>query len=143
MWRNMLKQESEHQWIAIAGFFVFVLIGAIFIKGTSHLPGVDLIDNELGDEYRIMDSKYTDEDNFYMHTYTANGYQYIEVNEGEIDVLIDSNSNIDTSSFSGISLMDNGSIVIANGETNAYVITNSIVSNLPLTLALTHFPFHK
>ena len=68
MWRNMLKQESEHQWIAIAGFFVFVLIGAIFIKGTSHLPGVDLIDNELGDEYRIMDSKYTDEDNFYMHT---------------------------------------------------------------------------
>lgn len=139
MWRNMLKQESEHQWIAIAGFFVFVLIGAIFIKGTSHLPGVDLIDNELGDEYRIMDSKYTDEDNFYMHTYTANGYQYIEVNEGEIDVLIDSNSNIDTSSFSGISLMDNGSIVIANGETNAYVITNSIVSNFTVNFGIDSF----
>ena len=103
------------------------------------MPGVDLIDNELGDEYRIMDSKYTDEDNFYMHTYTENGYQYIAVNEGEIDVLIDSNSIIDTSSFSGISLMDNGSIVIANGETNAYVITNSIVSNFAVNFGIDSF----
>ena len=139
MWRNMLKQESEHQWIAIAGFFVFIIVGAIFIKGTSHLPGVDLIDNELGGQYRIMDSEYTDEDNFYMHTYTNNGYQFIAVEDGEIDVLIDSNSDIDTSSISGISLIGNGSVVIANGQTDAYIITNSIVSNFNVNFGIDSF----
>ena len=52
-----------------------------------------------------------------MHTYTNNGYQFIAGEDGEIDVLIDSNSDIDTSSISGISLIDNGSVVIANGQT--------------------------
>ena len=139
MWRNMLKQESEHQWIAIAGFFVFIIIGAVFIKGTSHLPGVDLIENELGEEYRIMDSTYTDEDNSFMLTYTAGEYQYLAVNSGEIDVLIDSNSNIDASTISGIELIDNGSLVIANGETNAYLIKDSILFNFDINFGSDDF----
>ena len=35
--------------------------------------------------------------------------------------------------------MDNGSIVIANGETNAYVITNSIVSNFTVNFGIDSF----
>ena len=139
MWRNMLKQESEHQWIAIAGFFVFIIIGAVFIKGTSHLPGVDLIENELGEEYRIMDSTYTDEDNSFMLTYTAGEYQYLAVNSGEIDVLIDSNSNIDASTISGIELIDNGSLLIANGENNAYLIKDSILFNFDINFGSDDF----
>jgi len=46
-WRGLLEEESEHQWVAISGFFVFIIIGAIAIQGTSSLPGVDYRSNGL------------------------------------------------------------------------------------------------
>ena len=139
MWRNMLKQESEHQWIAIAGFFVFIIIGAIFIKGTSHIPGVDLIENELGTEYRIMDSKYADEDNSFMLIYTSGEFEYLAVKSGNKEVLIDSNSDIDAGSISGITMIDNGSVLIANGGNNAYLIDDSNVSNFKINFGQDNF----
>ena len=139
MWRNMLKQESEHQWIAIAGFFVFIIIGAIFIKGTSHIPGVDLIENELGTEYRIMDSKYADEDNSFMLTYTSGEFEYLAVNSGSKEVLIDSNSDIDAGSISGITMIDNGSVLIANGGNNAYLIDDSNISTFEINFGQDNF----
>ena len=139
MWRNMLKQESEHQWIAIAGFFVFIIIGAIFIKGTSHIPGVDLIENELGTEYRIMDSKYADEDNSFMLTYTSGEFEYLAVNSGNKEVLIDSNSEIDAGSISGITMIDNGSVLIANGGNNAYLIDDSNISTFEINFGQDNF----
>ena len=139
MWRNMLKQESEHQWIAIAGFFVFIIIGAIFIKGTSHIPGVDLIENELGTEYRIMDSKYADEDNSFMLTYTSGEFEYLAVNSGNKEVLIDSNSDIDAGSISGITMIDNGSVLIANGGNNAYLIDDSNISTFEINYGQDNF----
>ena len=139
MWRNMLKQESEHQWIAIAGFFVFIIIGAIFIKGTSHIPGVDLIENELGTEYRIMDSKYADEDNSFMLTYTSGEFEYLAVNSGNKEVLIDSNSDIDARSISGITMIDNGSVLIANGGNNAYLIDDSNISTFEINFGQDNF----
>tara|TARA_Y100000287_G_scaffold64634_1_gene50995 strand:+ start:2972 stop:4147 length:1176 start_codon:yes stop_codon:yes gene_type:complete len=135
----MLKQESEHQWIAIAGFFVFIIIGAIFIKGTSHIPGVDLIENELGTEYRIMDSKYADEDNSFMLTYTSGEFEYLAVNSGNKEVLIDSNSDIDAGSISGITMIDNGSVLIANGGNNAYLIDDSIISTFEINFGQDNF----
>lgn len=139
MWRNVLKQESEHQWIAIAGFFVFIIIGAIFIKGTSHIPGVDLIENELGTEYRIMDSKYADEDNSFMLTYTSGEFEYLAVNSGNKEVLIDSNSDIDAGSISGITMIDNGSVLIANGGNNAYLIDDSNISTFEINFGQDNF----
>ena len=139
MWRNMLKQESEHQWIAIAGFFVFIIIGAIFIKGTSHIPGVDLIENELGTEYRIMDSKYADEDNSFMLTYTSGEFEYLAINSGNKEVLIDSNSDIDAGSISGITMIDNGSVLIANGGNNAYLIDDSNISTFEINFGQDNF----
>ena len=41
-WRGYLEEESEFQWIAMAGFFIFILLGAIAIQGTSNLPGVEV-----------------------------------------------------------------------------------------------------
>jgi len=139
MWRNMLKQESEHQWIAIAGFFVFIIIGAIFIKGTSHIPGVDLIENELGTEYRIMDSKYADEDNSFMLTYTSGEFEYLAVKSGNKEVLIDSNSDIDAGSISGITMNDNGSVLIANGGNNAYLVDDSNISTFEINFGQDNF----
>ena len=139
MWRNMLKQESEHQWIAITGFFVFIIVGAIFIKGTSHIPGVDLVDNELGADYRVMDAKYIDESNSFMLTYTNDGYEYIIINSGELNVIIDSTSETDVDSISGITLVDNDSVLIANGENNAYLIKDSTLYNFEINFGLDDF----
>ena len=41
-WRGYLEEESEFQWIAMAGFLVFILLGALAIQGTSNLPGVEV-----------------------------------------------------------------------------------------------------
>lgn len=139
MWRNMLKQESEHQWIAITGFFVFIIIGAIFIKGTSHIPGVDLIENELGEDYRIMDSKYVDEDNSFMLTYTSGEFEYLSVKSGNKEVVIGSNSGLDAGSISGITMIDNGSVLIANGGHHAHLIEDSIVSSYEINFGQDDF----
>ena len=139
MWRNMLKQESEHQWIAITGFFVFIIIGAIFIKGTSHIPGVDLIENELGEDYRIMDSKYVDEDNSFMLTYTSGEFEYLSVISGNKEVVIGSNSGLDAGSISGITMNDNGSVLIANGGHHAHLIEDSIVSSYEINFGQDDF----
>ena len=66
-WRGLLEEESEHQWIAIAGFFVFIILGALVIQGTSSLPGVDYTNNGLeAVDGRVLDIVYGDSE-----TYTA------------------------------------------------------------------------
>ena len=41
-WRKLLEEESEHQWLAIGLFFVFIIIGGFLIGGTSSLEGLVL-----------------------------------------------------------------------------------------------------
>ncbi len=41
-WRKLLEEESEHQWLAIGLFFVFIVIGGFLIGGTSSLEGMVL-----------------------------------------------------------------------------------------------------
>lgn len=38
-WRGLLQEESEHQWLAIAVFFLFILVGAFALEGTQHFVG--------------------------------------------------------------------------------------------------------
>ena len=41
-WRKLLEEESEHQWLAIGLFFVFIIIGGFLIGGTTSLEGMVL-----------------------------------------------------------------------------------------------------
>ncbi len=41
-WRKLLEEESEHQWLAVGLFFVFIIIGGFLIGGTSSLEGMVL-----------------------------------------------------------------------------------------------------
>ena len=41
-WRKLLEEESEHQWLAIGLFFVFIIVGGFLIGGTSSLEGMVL-----------------------------------------------------------------------------------------------------
>lgn len=115
VWRKMLQQESEHQWLAITAFFVFVILGAILIKGTSHLPGVDLIDNELGNNHRIIESVYDENGDYLALTYNDGDYKLLSVSdEGANDVTF-TNPNYDVSGISDFALLDNNAVLIANG----------------------------
>jgi hypothetical protein len=40
--KALLEEESEHQWLAIGVFFVFILVGAFAIGGTEHFVGDQL-----------------------------------------------------------------------------------------------------
>ena len=41
-WRKLLEEESEHQWLAMGLFFVFVIVGGFLIGGTTSLEGMML-----------------------------------------------------------------------------------------------------
>ena len=41
-WRKLLEEESEHQWLALGLFLVFVVIGGFLIGGTRNLEGMVL-----------------------------------------------------------------------------------------------------
>ena len=73
----MLRQESEHQWLAISVFFVFVIIGAMLIKGTSYLSGVDILENEIGKDTRILASEYIDESESYYLIFQGGEYSFV------------------------------------------------------------------
>tara|TARA_B100000927_G_scaffold116668_1_gene94429 strand:+ start:1429 stop:2634 length:1206 start_codon:yes stop_codon:yes gene_type:complete len=38
-WRRLLEEESEHQWLTLSFFIVFVVIGALAINATEHFVG--------------------------------------------------------------------------------------------------------
>jgi len=64
-WRSLLEEESEHQWVAITGFFIFIIIGALVIQGTSTLPGVDYRNSGLDAmDGRVLDIVYGDSDSY-------------------------------------------------------------------------------
>ena len=115
VWRKMLQQESEHQWLAITAFFVFVILGAILIKGTSHLPGVDLIDNELGNNHRIIESVYDENGDYLALTYNDGDYKLLSVNDEGANEVTFTNPNYDVSGISDFALLDNNAVLIANG----------------------------
>jgi len=41
-WRKLLEEESEHQWLALGLFLVFIVIGGFLIGGTRNLEGMML-----------------------------------------------------------------------------------------------------
>ena len=118
VWRKMLQQESEHQWLAISACFVFALIGAIFLRGTSHLPGIDMTDNELGLEHRIIESVYLDSNNYVALEYSAGEYNLVSVNNGEPDYILAEMTDYDESRINNLELLTNDSVLIGNALDN-------------------------
>ena len=124
VWRKMLQQESEHQWLAISAFFIFVILGAILIKGTSHLPGVDLTDSELGSEHRIIESIYHDEGHYLVLSYTNEEYQLIAFSDGNSNEIINSSLDYDVSRISNLEPLNDESVLIINGVDNVLIYQN-------------------
>ena len=82
-WRGLLEEESEHQWLAMGGFFVFIIIGALLIQGTSTLPGVDYRTNGLDEiDGRVLEIIYGD----------SGSYTAMVINNGEGELIHHNNA---------------------------------------------------
>ena len=127
VWKQILKQESEHQWLAIGVFFVFIILGAMMIKGTSFLPGIDLLDNEIGDDFRILESTYIDENENYLITYNQGDYELVWSNNGDLTTVIGPDSNHDASSIDFISKLSNDSIIVPQESSSMLLIQDGNV----------------
>lgn len=62
-WRKLLEEESEHQWLALGLFLVFVVIGGFLIGGTRNLEGMVLgVDSNenlaFDDGHHVIDIDY-------------------------------------------------------------------------------------
>ncbi|MAK19860.1 MAG: hypothetical protein CMA05_00935 [Euryarchaeota archaeon] len=127
VWKQILKQESEHQWLAIGVFFVFIILGAMMIKGTSFIPGIDLLDNEIGDDFRIMESTYIDENENYLLTYNQGDYELVWSENGDLKTVIGSDSNHDASSIDFITKLSNDSIIVPQESSSMLLIQDGNV----------------
>ena len=127
VWKQILKQESEHQWLAIGVFFVFIILGAMMIKGTSFLPGIDLLDNEIGDDFRIMESTYIDEHENYILTYNQGDYELVWSDNGDLTTVIGTDSNHDAASIDFITKLSNDSIIVPQESSSMLLIQDGNV----------------
>ena len=127
VWKQILKQESEHQWLAIGVFFVFIILGAMMIKGTSFLPGIDLLDNEIGEDFRILESTYIDENENYLITYNQGDYELVWSENGDLTTVIGPDSNHDASSIDFISKLSNDSIIVPQESSSMLLIQDGDV----------------
>ena len=127
VWKQILKQESEHQWLAIGVFFVFIILGAMMIKGTSFLPGIDLLDNEIGEDFRILESTYIDENENYLITYNQGDYELVWSENGDLTTVIGPDSNHDASSIDFITKLSNDSIIVPQESSSMLLIQDGNV----------------
>ena len=82
-WRGLLEEESEHQGLAMGGFFVFIIIGALLIQGTSTLPGVDYRTDGLDEiDGRVLEIIYGD----------SGSYTAMVINNGEGELIHHNNA---------------------------------------------------
>ena len=127
VWKQILKQESEHQWLAIGVFFVFIILGAMMIKGTSFIPGIDLLDNEIGEDFRILESTYIDENENYLITYNQGDYELVWSENGDLTTVIGPDSNHDASSIDFITKLSNDSIIVPQESSSMLLIQDGDV----------------
>ncbi len=137
VWKQILKQESEHQWLAIGVFFVFIILGAMMIKGTSFIPGIDLMDNEIGDDFRIMESTYIDENENYLITYNQGDYELVWSENGDLTTVIGPDSNHDASSIDFMTKLSNDSIIVPQESSSMLLIQDGNVFPLRLITEMT------
>ena len=116
-WRGYLEEESEFQWIAMAGFFIFILLGAVAIQGTTNLPGVEVgPKSALLDEppTRVLDIVYLDDESFTAQVVTPNGVELIQqVGEGNAVELRTENQGLSAENLEFITLLSNGNAVFS------------------------------
>ena len=123
-WRGYLEEESEFQWIAMAGFLIFILLGAIAIQGTSNLPGVEVgANNATHQGARVLDITYTSDDAFTARIVTSDGVELYQQPDSNSAIQIISASNgVGADNIQFLTTLENGNTVISPAKNTLQVI---------------------
>jgi len=131
-WRRFLEEESEHQWLAISLFFVFIIIGAFAIHGTSKLTGMDIKNNSALENSRVLEISYQDYEDYYSVSYTSEGTYLYHFADGERTDIINPNTDSSASGIQFLTELDNGSVATSIEENSILIIDGSTTSNISL-----------
>lgn len=138
LWNRFLEQESEHQWLAIGAFFIFIIIGAVLIKGTSSLPGTDLQDNYLDNNARIMETEHFEDESYDI--IFQNGETKLYWNNNNINQVVNfEGSQNGEFNFDFMTRLHNNSIVIPTSNGNLSLVNQGIAYNFGMDFASEEF----
>ena len=132
-WRSFLQEESEHQWLAISVFFIFIIIGAVAIHGTSKLTGIDISDNSEMPNSRIMHIEHQSNDDYTAVAHTSDGiilYQFIDDKK---KIIIDPNSETESNNVKFLASMTNGTVATSVHENSIMFIDEGVISHLNIS----------
>ena len=131
-WRRFLEEESEHQWLAISLFLVFIILGAFAIHGTSKLTGMDIEDNSAIENSRTLDIYYQSSGDHYSVSHTLDGTYFYHYEDGVRTDIIDPANDNRGSSIQFMTELNNDSIAISLEQNSIMLIDGSNTSNLIL-----------
>ena len=123
-WRGYLEEESEYQWVAMAGFFIFILLGAVAIQGTTNLPGVAVgAQGASHDGARVLNIVYSDDTSFTAQIVTADGTDLYQQNgDSSVVELMSSSEGSSADDIRFITLLKNGNVVFSPQENTIQVV---------------------
>ena len=128
--RNFLRQESEHQWLSLFIFFLFVLGGAFAISATEHYSGGSIDTSEHShDGLQVLDIVYTENRDLISSTYKADfGYALMwEKSDGESEFLLHPANTGANTHVTFLKQLDNDSIVFSyRDNTLSFAFPNSV-----------------
>jgi hypothetical protein len=131
--RNLLRQESEHQWLSLFVFFLFVLAGAYAISVTSHYSGGAIDESEHSfSGHQVLDVVYTNNGDVVTHTYKEEfGYALMwETSDGQSELLLNPNNIGDSTHLSFLKELNDGSVAFSARENTVSFATENAVENL-------------
>jgi hypothetical protein len=132
-WRRFLEEESEHQWLAISLFFVFIIIGAFAIHGTSKLTGMDVEKNNAIENSRTLEILYQNYGHYYAVSHTNDGTYFHHYEDGVRTDIIDPDIDSSASSIQFITELDNDTIATSVQQNSIMMIDGSTISNTSLS----------
>lgn len=128
--RNFLRQESEHQWLSLFIFFLFVIGGALAISATEHYSGGSIDDSEHSyDGLQVLDIAYTENGDIISSTYKADfGYALMwEKTDGKSEFLLHPANIGANTHVTFLKQLNNDSIVFSyRDNTLSFAYPNSV-----------------
>jgi len=137
-WRKLLEEESEHQWLAIGLFFVFIIIGGFLIGGTSSLEGM-VLGTDPSDELVFEEGEFILEIDYHedaswsqAHSAilkTSTGLKmYQQMDSDDVDDILPVNDpRIENITF--FSADDDGAVTFSSSLNTLSTYVNGMISN--------------
>ena len=123
-WRGYLEEESEFQWIAMAGFLVFILLGALAIQGTSNLPGVEVGPSDSSHAgNRVLDIEYSSSSAFTARVLTEDGVDLYQQNgPNSVTKIMSAKDGLSADNINFITPLENGNTAISPSKNTVQII---------------------